>query len=167
MLWISAAALLAWACAACGGDGEPAERSAPDAKRAQGRERPLPGFSGSTLAGEPFSVSSALGQRLLIFCFDPEDADAALVAEAVAKLSSLHGAHNFEILGVATGSSREAAQAFAARRALDFRVLDDSGAQIARRLGLRTPVAILGVDAEGRLEIGSGQRDATRSGDRA
>ena len=157
MLGISGATLLACACVACGGDAEPTERSAPDGKRAENRERPLPGFSGSTLAGEPFSVSSALGKRLLIFFFDPGDADAPVVAEAVAKLSSLRGDHNFEILGVATGSSREAAQAFAAQWALDFRVLDDSGAQIARRLGLRAPVAILGVDAEGYVAFGQAQ----------
>jgi peroxiredoxin len=157
ILGISGAALLACACAACDGDAERTERTASDGTGAERRERPLPDFSGSTLAGEPFSVSSALGKRLLIFFFDPEDADAAVVAEAVAKLSSLRGAHNFEILGVATGSSRQAAQAFAAKRALEFRVLDDSGARIARRLGLRTPVAILGVDADGYVEFGQAQ----------
>jgi peroxiredoxin len=178
MLSISGAALLACACAACGsqveptgpaqadaadggvlsaGDDRPAERTAPDEKRVQRRERPLPAFSGSTLAGERFSVSSALGKRLLIFFFDPQVAEATVVAEAIAKLSPLRGDHNFEILGVATGSSREAAQAFVAGQALDFHVLDDSSAQVARRLGLRTPIAILGVDAEGYVMFGQVQ----------
>jgi peroxiredoxin len=171
MLSISGAALLACACAACGSEVDPAGAprptqadaadggapSAGDESRAQRRERPLPSFSGSTLAGERFSISSALGKRLLIFFFDPGDAEAAVVAGAVAKLSPLRGAHNFEILGVASGSSREAAQAFVAQQALDFRVLDDSSAQVARTLGLRTPVAILGIDAEGYVVFGRAQ----------
>jgi peroxiredoxin len=177
----SGAALLACACMACGSEMEPpgaprpaqaraaggvapssggaaaAESAAPDEKRAQRKERPLPGFSGWTLEGERFSVSSALGKRLLIFFFNPDVTEAAVIAEAVAKISPLRGAHNFEILGVATGSSREAAQAFAARRALDFRVLDDSSAGIARRMGLRAPIAILGIDPEGYVVFGFAQ----------
>ena len=106
MLSISGAALLECACAACSGEVEPvgtprsaqvdaADGGAPsagDEKRAQRRERPLPSFSGSTLAGEHFSVSSALGKRLLVFFFEPEAAEATVVAEAVAKLSPLRAA---------------------------------------------------------------------------
>jgi peroxiredoxin len=171
-LWLSGVALLA--CAACSGDVEPPatpaggdrslERTAPGEKGAERRERPLPGFSASTLAGEPYSVSSALGKRLLIFFFDPSAVEAPSVADAVARLAPLRGAHNFEILGVATGSRREVAEAFVAERALDFRVLDDSSARVARSLGLRAPVAILGIDADGYVTFGQ-TRFATQAPD--
>jgi peroxiredoxin len=174
MSWLAGVALLSCAYAACGGDAEsPAsaggaerslERTAPGEKGAERRERPLPGFSASTLAGEPYSVSSALGKRLLIFFFDPSALEAPSVADAVAALAPLRGAHNFEILGVATGSRREVAEAFVAERGLDFRVLDDSSARVTRRLGLRAPVAILGIDADGYITFGQ-TRFATQAPD--
>jgi len=126
-------------------------------------ERPLPAFSGRTLEGERYSISSAIGKRLLIFFFNPDVSDAGVVAKAVGEISPLRGKHNFEILGVATASSSENARAFIERLKIDYRVIDDSSAQIARQLGLRTPVAMLGVDTDGYVIFGFGQFSAEAS----
>ncbi|HXV35886.1 MAG TPA: multiheme c-type cytochrome [Myxococcota bacterium] len=145
---------------------EPSQAAAPDssphraAKPAEKRairprnERPLPNFSGQTLDGKPLGVSSLLGKRLLIYFFNPEVPAAPDATRAVVAVSKFRGKHNFEILGVATGSSRETAQAFAQKHAIDFSVLDDSSAAIAQRIGLRQPMTILGVDADGYVTFG-------------
>ncbi len=154
---------------ACG-DGEAVSAASPQAATASGeasaelaaaqptrRERPLPAFTGRTLEGERLEISSLLGKRLLLFLFNPEVADAALVAKAVASLAGLRGEHNFEIVGVAMGSDLATAIDFVDRHDLDFRVFDDSSASISRRLGLRSPVAVVGADAEGYMTFGWGQ----------
>jgi peroxiredoxin len=161
------AVLLAGFVLACGGEvdssgapraGEASEVARDAGERAEKemprQERPLPAFSGWTLEGERFSIASAIGKRLLIFFFDPDVDEARLVAEAVAKISPLSAENNFEIVGVATGSSVENVRAFAERHAIDYRVIDDSSGQIARRMGLRAPVAMLGVDTEGYVVFG-------------
>jgi peroxiredoxin len=117
-------------------------------------ERPLPAFGGYTLGDERLEISSLIGKRLLLYFFNPEVKDSAVVTQAIESISALRGKHNFEIVGVAIGSTRKTAKEFAERHHIDFPVIDDSNARIARRLGLRTPLAILGVDAEGYVIFG-------------
>ncbi|MFQ5417077.1 MAG: multiheme c-type cytochrome, partial [Myxococcota bacterium] len=138
----------------------PTTRRKPDPHAASTRsrsERPLPAFSGWTLGGERLDVSSLMGKRLLLFFFNPEVKDAPAVNEAVTRISGLRGKHNFEIVGVATGSNRDTARRFVQDQGIDFRVIDDSNAAITRRLGLRSPLAMLGVDSEGYVTFGIGQ----------
>jgi peroxiredoxin len=120
-------------------------------------ERPLPAFSGWTLDDHRFEVSKLLGRRLLLFFFNPEVREAELVARAIAGIAPLAGKNNFQIVGIATGSSRARAAAFAKKNGLDFPIVDDSSAAIAQQLGLRVPVAILGADAEGYVTFGLGE----------
>jgi peroxiredoxin len=121
------------------------------------RERPLPAFSGWTLEDQKLAISSLIGKRLLIFFFNPEVKEAPLVTEAVASVAGFRGRHNFEIVGIATGSNAKTARQFAEKQGIDFPVIDDSRAAIARRLGLRSPIAMLGVDAAGYITFGLGQ----------
>ncbi len=137
-----------------------AEPAAGEAKKAAKRatrtrrERPLPNFGGQTLEGERLEVSSMLGKRLVIFFFNPEVKGASPTAKAIREVSKLRGKHNFDILGIATGSNRATAVAFAKDHGIDFSVLDDSSAAIARRMGLRQPMLLLGVDADGYVIFG-------------
>ena len=118
------------------------------------RERPLPNFAGRTLEGERLEVSSMLGKRLVVYFFNPEIKAATATTKAIGKISKLRGKYNFDILGVATGSDRETALSFAKENSIDFKVLDDSSAAIARRMGLRQPMALFGVDADGYIIFG-------------
>jgi peroxiredoxin/nitrate/TMAO reductase-like tetraheme cytochrome c subunit len=128
------------------------------AKPARARqERPLPAISGWTLDDQRFDVGKLLGQRLLLFFFNPEVKEAAVVSKAIVAIAPLRGKHNFQIAGIATGSNREAAAEFARKNGFDFPIVDDSSAAIAQKLGLRVPVAILGADAEGYVIFGLGQ----------
>jgi peroxiredoxin len=129
----------------------PAAPAAPTPKRAG---RPLPAFSGWTLDDQRFEVQAQLGRRLVLLFFNPELRDAEVAVRAAGAIADLRGEHNFEIVGVAMGSSRDAARAFAQRTGLRFAVVDDSSAAISGRLGLRAPVALLGVDAEGYVTFG-------------
>jgi len=117
-------------------------------------EKPLPAFAGFTLAGERLSIASLIGKRLLLFFFNPEVADAPIVADAVTRISGLRGKQNFEIVGIATGSNHKTAVEFGQQHGIDYPVLDDSSAAIANRLGLRQPLALLGIDAEGYVIFG-------------
>jgi len=121
------------------------------------KEKPLPAFSGRTLTGEKLAVSSLIGKRLLIFFFNPEVKQAPLVTEAVTNVAKLRGEHNFAIIGVAAGSDTRTTQQFVEGQGIDFPVIDDTQAAISRRLGLRVPIAMLGVDAEGFVSFGLGQ----------
>jgi len=132
-----------------------AKQPAKNAKKKQPRrESPLPNFEGRTLAGERLQVSSMLGKRLVIFFFNPEVKAAKPTIEAINAIAKLRGKYNFDILGVATGSNHDTAVAFAKDNGIDFRVIDDSSATIARRIGLRQPLTLLGVDADGYVVFG-------------
>lgn len=120
------------------------------------RERPLPAFSGNTLEGQPITASDFIGQRLLLFFFDPSKDESAPAGRAIATIATLQGKHNFRILGVATGASTPQARAYATENHFDFPVLNDAGGSIARRLGLSVPAAMLVVDAEGYVVDGMG-----------
>jgi peroxiredoxin len=133
-------------------------RKPPPAKHARSpHEKPLPAFSGWTLDDQRFEIGSLLGQRLLLFFFNPEVAEASVVAKTLQPIAELRGKHNFQIIGIAAGSTRPKAAEFAKRGGFDFPVVDDSSAEIGRKLGLRVPVALLGVDAEGYVTFGMGQ----------
>lgn len=127
---------------------EPAQaKPAPPAP--QRREPPLPAFDGLTLDGEPFAASDLLGRRALVFFFNPAAPEAGPAADAVAHITAQRGAHNFAIVGVALGAGGSAARDFAKQHDLDFPIVDDGAGSVAARVGLRAPVALLGVDADG------------------
>jgi peroxiredoxin/nitrate/TMAO reductase-like tetraheme cytochrome c subunit len=123
-------------------------------KKPPRRERPLPNFEGRTLEGERLKISSMLGKRLVVFFFNPEVKAATAVTKAVGEIAKLRGEYNFDILGVATGSNLATSITFAKDNGIDFKVLDDSSAAIARRMGLRQPMTLIGVDADGFIIFG-------------
>jgi len=132
----------------------------PDTKAASKhsrKERPLPAFSGWTLAGEKLAISSLIGKRILIFFFNPEVKEAPVVAEAVNNVAGFQGPHNFEIVGISAGSDVKTVRKFVEQQGIDYPVIDDARAAIAQRLGLRVPIAMLGVDAEGFVTFGMAQ----------
>jgi len=113
----------------------------------------LPGFEGRTLDGKSLSSASFSGKRLVLLCFNPGIEQAADYARALVNLASERSRNNFEIAGVAMGLDPANARAFAARLGLDFPIFDDSDASIADRLGLQSPLALLGTDGEGRVGL--------------
>jgi peroxiredoxin len=169
-LLISLFALAALACSDSGGDAAaPASTAvetasaastndtpAPAKKKskAKRKDKPLPAFSGFTMSGERLSVTSLIGRRLLLFFFNPEVKDAPIAAGAVGRIAELRSKQNFEIVGVATGSKHDTIREFMTEHKIDYRVIDDSSAEVANRLGLRQPMALLGVDAEGYVIFG-------------
>jgi len=182
------AAALLWVAACGGGEGEAgadadatgggnasvsaeparAERASAEREAPRRQERPLPAFSGFTLEGEKLEISSLLGRRLLVLFFNPEVPQSETLVRAVRGIEGLRGDHNFQIVGVATGSETTTAEAFARDEGLDFPVIDDSRGAITRRLGLRSPVAVLGVDGDGYIVFGftqvpSGGEEAARA----
>lgn len=132
----------------------PAATAAAEAKRT---ERPLPAFEGVTLTGQHVTASSFLGKRVLLFLFNPEVPDATLVAKALVGLTRIQGSENFEIVGIAAGSDRSALEAFVKAKGIDYGVIDDPTGQIARKLGVPVPVALIAADAEGNVLFGMGQ----------
>lgn len=133
---------------------QPAAAAAPPAVRRQ--ERPLPGFEGTTLDGQPFTVSELMGRRALLFFFDPGAREAGPAAAAVARVAGERARNNFEIVGIAVGAGADRARAFAKEHGLTFPILDDPVSAIQRSVGLRAPMALIGVDAEGYVTFASG-----------
>ncbi|MEE8580527.1 MAG: multiheme c-type cytochrome [Myxococcota bacterium] len=127
-----------------------------NSKSAARHERPLPAFEGRGLDGKELSISSFIGKRLLLFFFNPEVDEALPVAQALARLLGLRTRHNFDVVGVAMGSTADKARAFIKATGLDLPVFDDSSASISRKFGLRVPVGVIGVDAEGYLTFALG-----------
>jgi peroxiredoxin len=125
---------------------QPAQAKPPPPAR---KEPPLPAFEGITLDGKPFAASDLLGKRALVFFFNPEVPEAAPAAEAVARVAKLRAAHNFDVVGVALGSGGSGVRRFAEQHGLDVPIVEDGSGRIAGNIGLRAPVAMLGVDAEG------------------
>ncbi len=161
--WLAAIAalhlLLFMACAesetGSAGSASTADAAAPVEKTSTAKkrsERPLPAFDGTSLDGTPLSVSSFIGRRLLVVYFNPNVPSSAVLADAVAALAPEAGDHNFQLLGVAQGSSAEAAQAFLAERSLDFPCFHDaSGAFLRKIAGQGAPTAAVLADAEGNM----------------
>ena len=121
------------------------------------RERPVPSFSGWTLDDEQIAVSDLLDKRLILFFFNPDIAASKVAARSIASLLDQRAEHNFDVLGISIGVSRAKARTFASEQGLDFRIVDDSSADIARRFGLRSPVMILGMDREGYMKFAHSQ----------
>jgi peroxiredoxin len=94
-------------------------------------------------------MSSLLGQRAMLFFFNPEAQGAGIVADAVALTASEQNRHNFKIVGIGMGSSTSKVRAFSLEHGFDFPVLDDSDATISSLLRIPGPLVILGADAEG------------------
>lgn len=119
------------------------------------RERPLPAFEGRGIDGKPLSISQLIGKRLLLFFFDPSAEVAHIVGRAVADVATERGGHNFDIVGVATGGSRESVGSFVRDLEVEIPVLYDPSADLAGLLSIRAPVALLVADASGYLITGS------------
>jgi peroxiredoxin len=113
----------------------------------------LPGFEGRTLDGKYLATTSFSGKRLLVFCFNPSIEQATVYAQALANVSSERTRYNFAIAGVAMGLDPASARALATKLRLDFPIFDDSKADIGARLGLQSPLVVLGADAEGRVGL--------------
>ena len=136
-------------------------RTNPSSKAAKGEkaarhpnERPVPSFSGRTLAGTNLAMRDLLGTRLVLFFFNPEVETSTPVARAVNTLSGQAGANNFKVVGVSVGSSSSKLRDFAKAQDLAFPVIDDSAGTITGQLRLTAPVTLLGVDADGYVTFG-------------
>ncbi len=130
-----------------------AESSTTGSRRSP-NDRPLPAFEGTTLAGDRLSATSLLGKRALLFFFDPAQADAAIIVAAIQTILPFAGDHNFRVVGIGGGSSRGRIERFVEDHRIEFPVVDDSTGAISRRIGLREPIAVVGVDAEGYFTFG-------------
>lgn len=133
---------------------QPASTAAKPAVRRQ--ERPLPGFEGTTLDGQPFTVSQLMGRRALLFFFDPGAREAGPAATAVARVAGERARNNFEVVGIAVGAGADRARTFAKEHGLAFPILDDPAATIPRSVGLQARTVLIGVDAEGYVTFASG-----------
>ncbi len=168
--WLASAGvvLLVVAVASCGGQetGPGAEASSPQARiepakrkttakpPARREESPLPAIRGTSIEGGRVDVTSILGKRLLLFLFNPDTRQAQTFAQALGQIADERSAHNFEIVGIATAAGRRAAKRFVEANGIDYPVIDDTNASIGQRLGMRAPVMLLGVDAEGYVTFG-------------
>jgi peroxiredoxin len=98
-------------------------------------------------------MSSLIGQRVMLFFFNPEAKGADAVGDAVADVAAEQGRHNFRVVGLGTGSSTSKVRAFARKHGFDFPVIDDSEADISALLRIPGPLVILGADAEGYMSF--------------
>jgi peroxiredoxin len=117
-------------------------------------ERPLPSFSGITIAGTKLAIRDLLGSRIVLFFFNPEVDPAPAIGDAVNTVFEQAGDHNFQVIGVGVGSSSSTLSRFAKDRSLGFPIIDDSSGTITRLLRLQSPNAIIGIDAEGYVGFG-------------
>lgn len=113
----------------------------------------LPGFEGRTLDGRSISTSSFSGKRLILLCFNPDIEQAKAYAQAIASVEDEQRRYNFAVAGVALGVDSADARAFAARLELDVPILDDSDGRIGVKLGLQSPLTLVGSDADGRVGL--------------
>jgi peroxiredoxin len=126
------------------------ERKSEPKKAARGPgERPLPAFSGPTLAGTQLSISSLIGRRMLLYFFNPDAAPTEIVTGAVVEVARLQKSHNFRVVGVAIGSNTPTVREFVKKHAIEFPVIDDSSANISSLLGLQGTAVVVGADPEG------------------
>jgi peroxiredoxin len=116
-------------------------------------ERPLPAFGGRTLAGDRLEMSQLIGKRLLLFFFNPEQPNIEVVAHAVVDVAKQGQRNNFTVVGIGIGSTTSKVRSLAESTGMDFPVIDDSNAQITRRLRLQGTMLVLGADAEGYVKF--------------
>jgi hypothetical protein len=90
----------------------------PEKKEAR-QERPLPAFSGWTLDDQRLDISTRIGKRMVVYFFEPESASRYRSAMRSRVSPRLRGANNFDVVGVAVGSSRPKAKSYAADHGLD------------------------------------------------
>ena len=128
----------------------------PAAPRTERHEPPLPAFEGWSLTEERISISEFIGRRMVVFLFNPEHPVAPGVANGIAAVAGERAGHNFQIVGIAQGSNRATAAAFLADRGLEIPTIHDANGQFGARVGVRVPVGLLMVDAEGYLIQGTG-----------
>lgn len=119
-------------------------------------ERPIPAFEGRTTAGTGLAMRDLLGRRVVFFFFNPEVEASVPVGAAVAEAHAIAAENNFAVVGVGVGSSASKLTRFVDEQGYAFPVIDDSSGEITRLLRLRSPVALLGVDADGYLTFGIG-----------
>jgi len=112
-------------------------------------ERPLPAFSGRTLSGSRVDIGDFLGQRLLIYFFNPDVPPVDAYTNAVKKIEAVAADNNLRVVGVGVGTETKKLRAYREAHGLDFPIIDDTTGAIAGKLGLRSPLLLLGVDAEG------------------
>src|SRR5205085_12087843 len=136
--------VVAFAASASTNDSAAKDSGVPDASQ-------LPPFKGRTLDGKSLSTSSFSGKRLVLLCFNPGIEQAATYARAIQNIASEQSRYNFEIAGVALGLDPAGARAFAQKLGLKFPTFADSDSNIALLLGLQSPLALIGTDAEGRV----------------
>jgi peroxiredoxin len=132
-----------------------AEKPPPAAPATLRRERPLPAYEGYGIDGQRISVSELIGKRLLLFFFDPSAEQARMVGRAVAGVATERTRHNFRILGVAIGGSRDDVGSFAEELGLEIPVLHETDAGLATLLNIRAPATLIVADASGYLVNGS------------
>ena len=131
-----------------------AESAGPAAVRR--KESPLPAFSGWTVSGERLGASELLGKRALLAFFDPANAAAEPVLRGLERLARFRGDHNFQLLGVASGTSRAGITAAAERMGLGFPLIDDSSKRIQRKLRVDpSQTTVLLVDEDGYIVWGT------------
>jgi peroxiredoxin len=119
-------------------------------------ERPIPAFEGTTLEGTRLAMRDLIGQRILLFFFNPEVEPARELSRAVATINEQAASNNFKILGIGVGANSTTLAEFAAAEHLEFPILDDSGGSISRKLRLRSPSALIGVDSDGYMDFALG-----------
>jgi len=119
------------------------------------RGRPLPAFQGFGLDGKPVNLADWVGQRTLLFFFNPQIDTARIAARGVASIAPLRAAQNFRILAVAQGVGNEEAKRFLRTQALDVPTLTDEGGRLSRLIGLRGPIGLVLVDTEGSIVGGT------------
>src|SRR5262245_1359147 len=113
---------------ACSGDDSSQHAAAAPSqqeKKAPRQERPLPAFSGWTLDDQRLDISTRIGKRMVVYFFDPSAPQSIPVSDALARVAKLGPEYNFDVVGVAVGSSRPKAKDYATEHGLAFPVIDD------------------------------------------
>lgn len=119
------------------------------------RGRPLPAFQGTTVDGKALDLSSLVGNRLLLFFFNPAVPEASGLAKAVMQIAPAQQTDNFRIIGISMGESLEATRIFMKKHGLEMTVVQDQDGVLSTRIGLRSPLALIVVDADGYMVAGS------------
>jgi len=119
-------------------------------------ERPIPAFEGTTVDGQRVAIRDVIGSRILLFFFNPEVAPATEVSKAVASVDADAAAANFSVIGIGVGSNSASLAEFIHQNGLTYPVIDDSSGSISSLLRLRSPNAVLGIDADGYMDFGIG-----------